>query len=550
MASDESEGPAQPPPSDEASTAGPGVVGWIGRIGAPLAALLVYLLLPSGPEADLSDAGRAAAAIGVLMAIAWMTEALPLPATSLLPIALFPLAGVRDIGEATAPYAHKFIFLFMGGFMIALAMEKWSLHRRIALRILLMVGTRPTRLIGGFMGATAFLSMWISNTATAVMMLPIAISVIELVEERLSGDGARPAGVRNFALCLLLGVAYSASIGGVGTLIGTPPNVFLAGYLAESGRADLSFADWLPIGLPFALVFLVVAWLLMTRVLFSIPFRDIPGGRALIADQLRAMGPPSRGEKIVLGVFVATALTLIGRDPLTEWRWLIERAPAIADLDDAGVVIIASLLLFAIPVEARRGVFALDWKTAVRLPWGVLLLFGGGLSLAGAVQATGLDAWIGQQIAFVGDLPPVIGVGVVALVVIFLTEVTSNTATAATFLPILGGLATAIGLDPALLVIPAAIAASCAFMMPVATPPNAIVFGSGRVRIAEMVKAGIWLNLVGTILVTITAFTLSPLIVRTALPDPPPEILERMEGQQSEQGGGAPPAADPGEKSP
>ena len=486
---------------------------WIGRFLGPILAVALYLLLP-GEAAGLADAARATAAVGTLMAVWWITEALPLPVTALLPIALFPLAGVLPVGEATAPYASDIIFLFMGGFMLALAMQRWGLHRRIALLTVLAVGTRPTRVIAGFMLATAFLSMWVSNTATTVMMLPIGLSVLQLVFERVQGldpDEVTGAGAPNFATCLMLAIAYAASIGSLATLIGTPPNLFMAGFLAETYGIEIGFGQWMMVGLPLAAVFLVIAWVLLTRVVYPSALEEIPGGRQLFRDELARLGRVSRGEKIVAGVFLATAAAWVLREPLTGWEWLVTRLPGLEALSDPGIAIVAAILLFAIPVDARHGVFTLDWTTARQLPWGVLLLFGGGLSLARAVGTSGLDEWIGLQVGALGGLPVVVLVLVAVAAVVFLTELTSNTATAATFLPILGGVALGLDLDPLLLVVPAALAATCAFMMPVATPPNAIVFGSGHVTIPQMVRAGIWLNLVAIGLVVAVVYLLGPL---------------------------------------
>lgn len=484
------------------------IVGWTGRLGAPIAALLVYLLLGAS---SLDQPARAAASIGVLMAILWMTEAIPLPATALLPLVLFPVANVSSISATAAPYANDIIFLFMGGFMLALAMERWNLHKRIALLIVTFVGTKPTRLIGGFMLASATLSMWISNSATAVMMLPIGASVITLVEARLRedpqlGSGAQQA-IDRFGVCLMLGLAYAASIGGVATIIGTPPNGILVSFLKNEYGVEIGFAKWMMIGGPFAAVFLVITWILLTRVLHRVTIDRIPGGRELIREELRTLGPVSRGEWTVFIVFMITATLWIAREPLANWDWLASAVPAITRLTDSGIAILAAVLLFSIPIDLKKGVFALDWKTAVKLPWGVLLLFGGGLSLAGAVGSTGLDDWIGSLVGSLEALPMIVIVVAVVTLIIFLTELTSNTATAATFLPILAGVAIGIGADVPMLVIPAAIAASCAFIMPVATPPNAIVFGSERIRIGHMVKAGLVLNLIGIVLITLLAFT-------------------------------------------
>ena len=484
---------------------------WIGRIAGPVLAALVYILLSALDNAP-TPAGCATAAVATLMAAWWMTEALPLPVTSLLPIILFPLTGVRSMEDAAAPYANKFIFLFMGGFMLALAMEKWNLHRRIALLTVLLVGTRPNRLVAGFMLATALLSMWISNTATTVMMLPIGMSLVTLLQSRLgsleAGGSAESSTVGvNFAVCLMLGTAYGASIGGVGTIIGSPPNTFFVGYMSEQGY-EIGFAQWMLMAAPLVVIFLVIAWLLLTRVVFPIRVQDLPGGRALIRQELAKLGPVSGGEKIVLVVFALTAVAWVVRGPLAKWDWLVEQLPVVAKLNDPLIAIIASVCLFAIPVNIRRNEFVLDWPTAVKLPWGVLLLFGGGLSLAGAISSSALAQWIGSHFEALGGMPLWVIIVCVTALIIFLTEITSNLATATALLPILFGIATSLEVDPLLVLTPVAFAASCAFMLPVATPPNAIVFGSGQVRISQMVKAGLWLNLVGVALIPLLTYCL------------------------------------------
>ncbi len=487
---------------------------WVGRFLGPVLALIAYFALSAGSE-ELSYAGVVTISVGILMATWWITEALPLPATSLLPIALFPLLGVVSIEDATSPYANDLIFLFLGGFMLALAMQRWGLHRRIALLTILAVGTKPVRVIGGFMLATAFLSMWVSNTATTMAMLPIGLSVLALV---LSGDEDEPEmesaegepaegftgkGASNFATCLMLAIAYAASIGSLATIIGTPPNVFMVGFLESNYNISIGFGQWMLVGLPLAVVFLTVAWVVLTRFVYPPEIDQIAGGRELIRDQLTEMGPASRGEKVVLTVFALTVFFWVFREPLTNI------APILGGLNDTTIAIIAAVALFAIPIDWRNGVFALDWQTAVRLPWGLLLLFGGGLSLAHAVQETGVDQWFGSLVSGLGWVPVILLVLIVVVMVILLTEMTSNTATTAAFLPILAGAAVGLNLNVLAFVIPAALAATCAFMIPVATPPNAIVFGSGHVTIVQMVRAGVWLNIIGVILVTLTVFTLA-----------------------------------------
>jgi len=480
-------------------------LGWLGRLGGPVAALLMYWLLSGmvievdGQPIDAQPA-RMTAAIATLMAVWWMSEALPLPVTSLLPLILFPLTGVLAMKDATPPYANKYMFLFFSGFMIAKAVEKWNLHRRIALLTVLGVGTQPTRLVAGFMIATAGLSMWISNTATTVMMLPIGMSLVALVMDHLTGGDADEQSGHNFATCIMLGIAYSASIGGLATLIGTPTNIQLAGFIEKTG-VEIGFIDWMLFASPLSLALLFLTWLLMTRLIFPIRVRDIPGGRELIQRELAQLGSMSRGEKIVLCVFALTAAMWVLRGPLTKWD-LLAGVTLLKNLDDTIIALVGACSLFLIPVDIKRGQFALDWNTAVQIPWGVLLLFGGGFCLAKAVADSHLALWIGTRVELL-ELPPLLLVVVVITMVVFLTELTSNTPTAATFLPILFGVAEGMQLEPLYLLAPATIAATCAFMLPVATPPNAIVFGSGHVSIRSMAKAGLWLNLISIALITL-----------------------------------------------
>ncbi|WP_278314722.1 SLC13 family permease [Lolliginicoccus levis] len=509
----------QSTPSVTQVTPSPGRL-WAGRFGGPALALITYFAIPDHP--DLSVAGRTVAAVAVLMAVWWMTESLPLPATALVPIVAFPLLDVLPIGEATAPYASPTIFLFMGGFMIALAMQRWGLHRRIALHTVRVVGTRPRQIVLGMMVATAFLSMWVSNTATTLMMLPIAVSVLALVasDDAEAGPAAAMADrdTRNFAVGLMLSIAYAASVGGLATIIGSPPNAIMVAFVEEEYGISISFADWMKMGLPLTVVFLVIVWVLLTRVIFRSGLTEIAGGRSMIRSQLSGLGSMSRGEWNVLVVFVVAALLWVFREPLAEVDVLVSALPFLANLSDPAIAIGAALLLFLLPAEHRQPddengaaewVSTLDWKTAqTGIPWGVLLLFGGGLSLAGAVSGTGLDEYIGSQVSGLGALPIVLIVAGVCAIVLLLTELTSNTATAATFLPVLGGVALGIGLDPMLLLAPAVLAASCAFMLPVATPPNAIVFGSGHVTIGQMMRAGIWLNIIGVVLITVLVYAL------------------------------------------
>ena len=473
---------------------------------------LTMLLLPA-PE-GLSPAGWRVAATAALMATWWITEAIPIPATALLPLVLFPILGIEGITETAAPYANPLIFLFMGGFMIALAMQRWELHRRVALSIINVIGTRPQAVIAGFMASAAFLSMWVSNTATAVMMLPIALSVVEL--SRTSETGAVVAEYQHFATALVLGIAYACNIGGVGTLIGTPPNALLAGFMNETYGVEIGFAEWMLVGLPIVCIGLPLTYLVLTRLAFPFQVETLPGGDQLVQRELDKLGPLSRPEYLVGLIFLTTAALWIFR-PLLEGL--------VPGLSDAGIAIFGAVLLFTLPVNWSEGAFLLDWETTRQLPWDVLILFGGGLSLASAIDRTGLAGWIGTALSGVAAWPIVLIVLLLSAVVIMLTELTSNTATAAAFLPIMASVAIGIGQSPLLLVVPVALAASCAFMLPVATPPNAIVYGSGAVTIPQMARAGLWLNVIFVGLITALTYTLVVWIFGVKFGQVPPWAL-------------------------
>lgn len=486
---------------------------WIGLgLGVLLAsACYVWVLQaePSDPElaARLRDVGCGVAAVATLMAILWVTEAIPLPITALLPVALLPLltGGRLSVAQVTAPYAQDVIFLFLGAFLLAQAVQAWGLHRRFALHTLLWVGSSPRRLAGGFMLASAFLSLWVSNTATTVMMLPIAMSVTQVCRDRMQrvegAPGADSDAAARFSTCLLLCTAYGASIGGIGTLVGTPPNALLAGFMRREYNVDLSFVKWLGVGLPLVGVFLPVAWFVLTHLMFRLPRRTVLAQRDFFRAELAKMGPVSTAERMVLVVFALAAATWIFRPLIVEIRWFGGSHP-LAGLSDAGIAIGAATILFLLPTRsAGRWVSLLTWKEAATLPWGVLMLFGGGLSLASAIESGGVASLIAGGVGALRGCPPWILVLLVTAVVVFLTELTSNTATTATFLPILGAAAVGLNMHPLLMTMPAAIGASCAFMLPVATPPNAIVFGSGEVTIGQMCRAGLWLNLIAITLI-------------------------------------------------
>lgn len=426
------------------------------------------------------------------MASWWISEAVPIPVTSFLPLVVAPLLGLNSLAAVAQPYAHPLIFLFLGGFIISIAMERWSLHKRIALHTMLLVGSKPSQQIGGIMLVTAFLSMWMSNTATAVMMLPIAISIMELLKQ----DNADS----QFSKAMLLSIAYAASIGGLATLIGTPPNALMAAFLADNYDIQIGFAEWMMVGLPLSIVLLALSWLWLTKAAYKVDAFDAVETKSLFREQLGKLGSMQRGEKAVLAIFSVTAFCWIFRP----WLASITGLP----LDDTIIAMAAALLLLVLPLD-RKNTRILTWDETRKLPWGILMLFGGGLSLAALITKSGLAAFIADQVILLGDVPFWVMILVVTAVIVFLTEVTSNTATAAGFLPLLAPVALAMSGTPLTLVIPAAIAASCAFMMPVATPPNAIVFSSGQLKIADMVKAGFALNIISVAVVSVVTLTLA-----------------------------------------
>ena len=467
------------------------------RLAGLLIGIAMFVALLALPPPDgLAVAPWRVAAVASLLAIFWLTEAVPIAVTALLPVVLFPTLGVQSVSAATAPYGDPIVFLFLGGFVIALAIERWNLHRRIALTVLSYVGAREDRQIAGFMIATGGLSMWVSNTATVALMLPVALAIVPRDER-----GALDPAKRSFATALMLSVAYGASCGGLMTLIGTPPNALLAGFMRSTYDVDIGFGQWLAIGIPVGLVMGVFTWWLLTRALYSIGRAELPGARAAIGAQLAAMGRATVAEKRVALVFATTALLWI-------FRPLLAGAVPQLQLSDTTIAIAASLAFFFIPNGMERDRYLLTWQYVERLPWGVLLLFGGGLSLANAVADSGLAAWIGSELSGLQALPVVVLVLAVTVLLVFLTELTSNTATAATFLPVVAALAVSLGQSPLLFAVPAVLGVSLAFMLPVATPPNAIVFGSGFVTIPQMVWAGLWLNLFGIVVIMAAVYSL------------------------------------------
>lgn len=460
-------------------------------LGLLVGALLLLMTIVLPAPGEMSEMAWKASGLMLLLAAWWSTEAIPIPATSLLPIVLIPALGLGTVSQATAPYANPTIFLFMGGFVLGLAMQRWNLHKRIALKVLLTVGSKPSQQIGGFMIATGFISMWVSNTATAIMMLPIGLSVISMYE------GDKPEAVRKYAVALLLGIAYAASIGGIGTLIGTPPNALLVAFLASEYDIHIGFGQWMLIGVPIAVLMMLVVWQLLANKDFGLDANN--NSNDLLRKQLADLGSMSRGEKLAGIMFLLTAAAWICQPLLAKsFPWL----------NDTVIAVASAIIMFMIPVDIKKREFLMNWETASTMPWGVLLLFGGGLSLAAVITSSGLAVWIAQSLGIFGTLPTLGMVLLITVVILFLTEITSNTATAAAFLPLVGALALAQDVSPILYAIPAAVAASCAFMMPVATPPNAIVFGTGHMKISDMITAGFKLNLAGVVIVGVMTYYL------------------------------------------
>ena len=473
----------------------------IGLFLGPLLALLI--LLGPQPETVPTIAWRTLA-VAVLMATWWSTEAIPVPATSLLPVVLFPLLEISTVAAATRPYASPVIFLLLGGFMLALTLERWQLHRRLALMILVRTGDKPDAIVFGFMLAAALLSMWVSNSATTLMMIPIALSVIGRIVEGREQKG-------EFAVLLLLSLAYAASIGGLGTIVGTPPNALAVGYLAEHYDIQIRFVEWMMVGVPVVLVMIPLSWWVMTRLAYPVHLPRNPAAAQELAEELAELGPLSVPERRTATVFAIVAGAWMLQP-------LISRLPGLEPLNDTTIAIAGALAMFLVPsgrtVDGRRtGGALLDWESTQKLPWGVMLLFGSGMSLAEQVSASGLALWLGELLAALTAWPMIALLAAVVALVVFLTELTSNTGLTATILPVLGVIAVVGGVDPAMLAVPAALAASCAFMLPVATAPNAIVFGSTFITIPHMVQAGFRLNLVAIFAVTLLGYALVPIVL-------------------------------------
>lgn len=472
-------------------------------LGPVFFVLLLLLPVPAGAE----PAAMRVAAITVLMATWWITEAIPIPATSLLPIILYPLFGIMDSSQATLAYGNHLVYLFMGGFFIAVTVEKWGLHRRIALHTIRIVGVTPNRIILGMMLATAFLSMWISNLASTMMMVTIGMAVLQHTTERLQKENAgidTRKGHFRFGVALMLSIGYAASIGGISTLVGTAPNALFAGILQQNYGITISMVDWMVFAFPLALVMLIITWIYLTRFAYPPGITHLPGGREFVHEEIEKLGKISTAEMKVTAVLILVASLWIVNGLLD--------LEILAGVHDSSIAILGALLLFIIPADYSRREFLLDWKTAVGIPWDVLLLFGGGFALAAGFEHSGLTQMVASKLSALEGQPVLLIILTITALVISLTEVTSNTATATIVLPIMMALAESMQVHPYGLMLAAVIAASFAFMLPVATPPNAIIFGSRYVTIQQMVKAGFWLNVIGIILITGFVYYLLPLV--------------------------------------
>ncbi|MEX0686358.1 MAG: DASS family sodium-coupled anion symporter [Balneolales bacterium] len=470
-----------------------------GLVLGPVLFVFIYIVpAPSG----LSPEGWLTTGIAILMATWWITEALPIFVTALLPLVLLPHLDIMSINDAAPPYANPLIFLFMGGFIIAIAMQSWNLHRRIALNLVNLIGSQPTKIILGFMITCAFLSMWVSNTATSLMMLPIAMSIIQLSGDQVDHTDEQKA----FGAALVISIAYACNIGGLGTIIGTPPNALLVAFLAETYNIEIGFNQWMAFGVPLVIISIPIAFLVLTKITFPVHIKELPGGQEIIDGELKKIGSITIPEKRVAVIFSLTAAAWILRPLISE---------IISGVSDTSIAMTAAIMLFIIPSGKVKGEFLLDWGKMSDLPWGILILFGGGLSLANAIMETGLAEWIGRSVEVLHVLPIVLLLLIIISMLIFLTEITSNTASAAAFLPILASVAVGIGYNPVLFVLPAVLAISCAFMLPVATPPNAIVYGSGFFTVPEMARSGFILNM--AMIVVLLGYSLLVIIPQLGL---------------------------------
>ena len=465
-------------------------------IGLIVFALMLFMPAPDG----LTENAWKVAAIVSLMAIWWATEAIPVPVTALLPLALFPLFQITSFKSAALPYANRNVYLLLGGCMLAIAIERSGLHKRMALKMILAAGSSGMKLIGGFMLVAALISMFVMNTSTTLMLLPIGLAVCSVVATTI--PGLNDQDKKFFDTALMLGIAYAATIGGMSTLVGTAPNIVFSAFMLETYGVEISMIDWMTLGVPLAAVMLFSAWIILTKYVFPISFITSNDTKEHLHRMLDDLGPLSKDELKISVIFGLTALAWIFRKGLDNFELL-------SGLTDAGIAIISAILLFMIPSSNNKDDL-LNWDSSNKLPWGLLILFGGGLSIAAQINSTGLGVWIGEGLSILGTVPPIMLIFLVAALIIFLTEITSNVATTSTFLPVFGAVAIGLGILPVSLTVPVCLAASCAFMLPVATPPNAIVYGSGKFTIATMMKAGFVLNIIGIFVVTLFAYFIAP----------------------------------------
>ena len=462
------------------------------KIGFWIGLILFFLIFLSPPPQSISSEAWHIAAVALLMATWWGTEAIPLPVTALMPLALFPILKIMDFTEAASSYANPNIFLFLGGFILALAIQSSGLHKRLALNVIASISNSATTLVGAFMGISFFISMWVMNTSTTLMLLPICLAICSNIKESLPNISNKNS--KNFEISLLLGIAYAASIGGMSSLVGTAPNIVFAGFMQENYAIEISFLSWMKIALPIGLIMLVSTFIVLTKFIYPSNFNINNETRKKISTTLDKLGSVSKDEKKVLLVFIITAFLWVTRTYLKEYN-------IFSGLTDSGIAIIAAISLFIIPSQNKK-TDLLVWNETKKLPWGLLILFGGGLSLAKAINSSGLGQWLGESFILAINFEPWIMVLLIVTFIIFLTELTSNTATTSTFLPIAASIAIATSVSPLNIAIPLVLASSLAFMLPVATPPNAIVYGSGRLTIANMIKAGFILNIIGIIFIT------------------------------------------------
>jgi sodium-dependent dicarboxylate transporter 2/3/5 len=471
------------------------------KIGFLLGPIL-FLVILNFPFTLVNPVAHKVIAGATWMIIWWLSEAVSISVTALIPLAIFPLLGIADIKEIAANYANPIVFLFLGGFVIALALEKVELHKRIALNIIRLTGTNANGVVLGFMLATALMSMWISNTASTVVMLPIAASVIKLLIDDADGFTKND---KNFALSIMLGIAFAANIGGTATIIGTPPNTVMVGYLAENHGIEIGFLNWMMLGIPFAMIMLIICYFVLVKWFYPNNLGQLKASDEVILNEIEKLGKMSKGEKVVSFIFLLTAAAWILRQSLNSWF------PDL-NLSDAGISMLGALAMFVAPLDFKKGNFTLDWADTRNLPWGILILFGGGLALAGALKSAGMIDLIGNTIAEYQNISIFMITLALITVMLFMTELMSNVALTTVFVPVVAGIAIGLDVPILLMVIPVTLAASCAFMLPMATPPNAIVFASGYIKVHEMARVGIVLNLIAVSLLILLSYTVLPSI--------------------------------------